>query len=74
MKSYFTGTIRCSYGGSFGQSSPRPREDLSGAEGDRTPDLLNAIQALSHLSYGPAVLQRPRGESNPYRQLERLVS
>ena len=24
-----------------------------GAEGDRTPDLLNAIQALSHLSYGP---------------------
>ena len=24
-----------------------------GAEGDRTPDLLNAIQALSRLSYGP---------------------
>ena len=24
-----------------------------GDEGDRTPDLLNAIQALSHLSYGP---------------------
>ena len=24
-----------------------------GAEGDRTPDLLNAIQALSHLSYNP---------------------
>ncbi len=24
-----------------------------GAEGDRTPDLLNAIQALSQLSYGP---------------------
>ena len=25
----------------------------SGAEGNRTPDLLNAIQALSQLSYGP---------------------
>ena len=25
-----------------------------GAEGARTPDLLNAIEALSHLSYGPA--------------------
>ena len=24
-----------------------------GAREDRTPDLLNAIQALSHLSYGP---------------------
>jgi hypothetical protein len=28
-----------------------------GAEGNRTPDLLNAIQALSQLSYGP--LTRP---------------
>jgi hypothetical protein len=26
---------------------------FSGAEEDRTPDLLNAIQALSQLSYGP---------------------
>ena len=26
-----------------------------GAEGNRTPDLLNAIQALSRLSYGPNV-------------------
>ena len=25
----------------------------NGAEGNRTPDLLNAIQALSQLSYGP---------------------
>ena len=24
-----------------------------GAKGNRTPDLLNAIQALSQLSYGP---------------------
>jgi hypothetical protein len=27
--------------------------DDGGAEGNRTPDLLNAIQALSQLSYGP---------------------
>ena len=26
---------------------------LGGAKGNRTPDLLNAIQALSQLSYGP---------------------
>ena len=30
-----------------------PREMASGAEGSRTLDLLNAIQALSQLSYGP---------------------
>ena len=27
--------------------------NLGGDEGDRTPDLLNAIQALSQLSYAP---------------------
>ena len=27
--------------------------DVGGDEGDRTPDLLNAIQALSQLSYAP---------------------
>ena len=30
-------------------------EASHGGEGDRTPDLLNAIQALSQLSYAPAV-------------------
>ena len=30
-----------------------PCELYGGAEGDRTPDLLNAIQALSQLSYNP---------------------
>ena len=29
-----------------------------GAEGNRTPDLLNAIQALSQLSYGPIARER----------------
>ena len=32
----------------------------NGGEGDRTPDLVNAIHALSQLSYAPAVLSRPR--------------
>ncbi len=31
-------------------------QSFSGAEGDRTHDLLNAIQALSQLSYGPILL------------------
>src|SRR5215472_10792125 len=29
-------------------------ESFGGARGSRTPDLLNAIQALSQLSYGPS--------------------
>jgi hypothetical protein len=38
----------------LGRSGPaRPSSD-DGAEGNRTPDLLNAIQALSQLSYGPS--------------------
>jgi hypothetical protein len=32
---------------------PELQGHWSGAEGNRTPDLLNAIQALSQLSYGP---------------------
>ncbi len=32
---------------------PAFRATFYGAEEDRTPDLLNAIQALSQLSYGP---------------------
>ncbi len=31
------------------------RESNGGAEGNRTLDLLNAIQALSQLSYGPTL-------------------
>ncbi len=49
----------------------KTRKD-GGAEGGRTPDLLNAIQALSQLSYGP--VKCPQGESNPYLHLERVVS
>ncbi|GEM_PF-3936148 len=32
---------------------PRFQSLFGGATGNRTPDLLNAIQALSHLSYDP---------------------
>jgi hypothetical protein len=40
----------------------------SGGEGNRTPDLLNAIQALSQLSYAPEVeTPDPRGVSNRNR-------
>ena len=42
---------------------PRDFSNFGGAKGSRTPDLLNAIQALSQLSYGPtrdAVSGRPR--------------
>ena len=34
--------------------------EIGGARGSRTPDLLNAIQALSQLSYGPAMVTRRR--------------
>ena len=37
----------------------RPRGD--GGEGNRTPDLLNAIQALSQLSYAPVGSHAARG-------------
>src|SRR5207244_9320629 len=34
----------------------RPCRPSSGGEGDRTPDLVNAIHALSQLSYAPVIL------------------
>ncbi len=32
------------------------KSEFGGAEGDRTPDLMNAIHALSQLSYGPILV------------------
>ncbi len=32
-----------------------PLKLFGGAEGDRTPDLMNAIHALSQLSYSPTL-------------------
>ncbi len=37
-----------------GETGSSAKVILGGAEGDRTPDLLNAIQALSQLSYSPS--------------------
>ena len=37
-------------------SRPLRNATQNGAEGNRTPDLLNAIQALSQLSYGPVTI------------------
>ena len=41
-----------------------------GGEGNRTPDLVNAIHALSQLSYAPVILSRPdlpvRGSTRSY--------
>ncbi len=34
-------------------TTPAHKKRKNGAEGDRTPDLLHAMQALSQLSYGP---------------------
>jgi hypothetical protein len=42
------------------QVNQREKASLGGAEGNRTPDLLHAMQALSQLSYGP----RPMGWLN----------
>ena len=39
----------------------------SGGEGDRTPDLVNAIHALSQLSYAPAIFAAPRPGNQPGR-------
>ena len=36
----------------------RFNKQIGGAEGDRTPDLLTASQALSQLSYGPLKRQK----------------
>ena len=37
----------------------RQARRIGGAKGDRTPDLLHAMQALSQLSYGPGAVQPP---------------
>src|SRR6266404_9978226 len=36
------------------------KSEFGGAEGDRTPDLMNAIHALSQLSYGPILITAHR--------------
>src|ERR1051326_4551680 len=54
-----------------GRPSDRPTVRPSGGEGDRTPDLVNAIHALSQLSYAPCILgpgkTRSGGNTASYR-------
>src|SRR5215207_6571472 len=40
----------------------------NGGEGDRTPDLVNAIHALSQLSYAPVIYRPALGVSRPRRR------
>ncbi len=53
-----SGALSPSIVGAFDKQSPGLFADpkAGGAEGDRTPDLYNAIVALSQLSYGPNLL------------------
>jgi hypothetical protein len=43
---------------SYSRVGPAVRFRAGGGEGDRTPDLVNAIHALSQLSYAPDVFPR----------------
>src|SRR4029077_3370040 len=51
---------------------------LNGGEGDRTPDFLNAMHALSQLSYAPRILgpgkTRSGGNTASYRDVIALSS
>jgi hypothetical protein len=40
------------------KSGYEKKKNFGGADRDRTDDLLNAIQALSQLSYSPTILYR----------------
>ena len=58
--------------------APNPALPRHGGEGNRTPDLLNAIQALSQLSYAPSS-HRPHKCNNDsvlngYRQEPRTIA
>ena len=45
-----------------------------GAEGDRTPDLVIANDALSHLSYGPVPVRSRHGTKGVTRRARRSLS
>jgi hypothetical protein len=61
-----------------GNQNPFPASRLprfpsfNGGEGDRTPDLVNAIHALSQLSYAPIIFSRP-GVNEAPKQHGKLV-
>ncbi len=51
------------------ESGELRQEKNGGAEGNRTPDLLNAIQALSQLSYSPTESLKVNLETNSVKRL-----
>src|SRR2546422_2495501 len=51
---------------------PPVAQPSSGGEGDRTPDLVNAIHALSQLSYAPLILS-PRNGCNRQTGTRHLI-
>ncbi len=51
----------------------RPKRE-HGGEGDRTPDLVNAIHALSQLSYAPAKLSRLRSAPRQHGNVARVAA
>src|SRR5689334_4559190 len=51
--------LTAQWGSFYRPDRPRTACRLSGGEGDRTPDLVNAIHALSQLSYAPHYIWRP---------------
>ena len=54
-------------------ATTRPKRG-HGGEGDRTPDLVNAIHALSQLSYAPAVLSRLRTAPRQHGNVARVAT
>ena len=51
--------VRCKCNRSAARPTIPPPNLLDGGEGDRTPDLVNAIHALSQLSYAPVIFGAP---------------
>ena len=58
--SYSRDLKTCSFRGANHGSAVAPDSPGDGGEGNRTPDLLNAIQALSQLRYAPRILARQK--------------
>ena len=58
MRHLWKFSLKLGYGELAGNSKPficKEDEEIGGDEGDRTPDLCNAIAALSQLSYVPEI-------------------
>ena len=59
--------------GKLPEHAERRNHCSDGGEGDRTPDLVNAIHALSQLSYAPATMSRPRTAPDKHGNVARAT-